>query len=233
MRILALICCLLPLTVSAEKVAKRTCRILFLAAPQSAPQKLFLYDGTTSQEVELPRMNFSPVYEMVGGNIRIRMLPAPVLNPEQVPPEAPEALLPETTGDCYLILSSDPANKVAPVRIQVVNAAADRFKKGQMLWFNLTANDIGGQIGSEQLRLNPNSRQILNAPASSPSPYRVKIGYVIPAEKILRPICETQWQHNPATRMVMFVFNENGEKVPRVMGFSDFRITAPEKPGAP
>lgn len=233
MRILAFICCLLPLIVSAEKVAKRTCRILFLAAPPSAPQKLFLFDGTTSQEVELSRMSFSQIYEIAGGNIRVRMLPSPILDPEQVPPEAPQALIPETTGDCYLILGSDPANKVAPVRIQAVNAATDKFRKGQMLWFNLTTSDIGGRIGTEQLRLSPNSRQILNAPATSASPYRVKIDYVIPDEKILRPICETQWQYNPATRMVMFVFNENGKQVPRVMGFSDFRIPATEKSAAP
>ncbi len=233
MRILALIFCLFPCTVSAEKVAKRTCRILFLAAPQTAPQKLFLFDGTTSQEVELPRMNFSPVYEIAGGNIRALMLPAPLLDPEQVPPGAPEALIPETTGDCYLILGSDPENKVAPVRIQVISAAADQFRKGQMLWFNLTAHEIGGQIGTEKLRLRPDSRQILDAPASSASPYRVKIDYVIPEENLLRPICETQWQHNPATRMVMFVFNESGEKVPRVMGFSDFRIPVPDKPASP
>lgn len=233
MRILALICCLIPWTISAENVAKRTCRILFLAAPPSAPQKLFLFDGTTSQEVELPRMNFSTVYEIAGGNIHVRMLPEPVLNPEQVPTAAPEALIPETTGDCYLILSSDPTNKVAPVRIQAINAATDKFKEGQMLWFNLTSEYIGGQIGTEQLRLSPGSRQTLHAPAPSASSYRVKIDYIIPDEKILRPICETQWQYNPATRMVMFVFKEQGEKVPRVMGFSDFRIPAPEKPVSP
>ncbi len=81
--------------------------------------------------------------------------------------------------------------------------------------------------------MNPNSHQILNAPVSSASPYRVKIGYIIPDEKILLPICETQWHYNPATRMVMFVFNENGEKVPRVMGFSDFRTQDETKLEAP
>jgi len=229
MRLLALIFCLLPLTASAEKSAKRTCRILFLAAPQSAPQKLFLYDGTTSQEVELPRMNFSQLYQIAGGNIGIRLLPEPVLNPEEIPAGAPQAVIPETTGDCYLVLSFDPANPVAPVRIQVIDAGADRFRNGQMLWFNLTANQVGGLIGSQPLRMEPNSRIILNAPAPSASLYRVKIGYVAPDEKVLRPICETQWQFNPATRMVMFVFNESGEKVPRVMGFSDFRVAKDEE----
>ncbi len=233
MRIFILICCLLPLTATAEKVAKRTCRILFLEAPQSAPQKLFLFDGTTYQEVELPRMNFSQVYEIAGGNTRVRMLPAPVLNPEEIPTDAPQAVITETTEDCYLILTSDPTNKVAPVRIQAVNAGTDHFKNGQMLWFNLTTNDIGGLIGTESLRMTPNSRKILNAPAPSATSYHVKIGYVIPDEKVLRPICETQWQHNPATRMVLFVFNEGDEKVPRVMGFSDFRLSEPEKTTEP
>lgn len=232
MRIFALICCLLPLTAAAQQ-AKRSCRILFLAAPQAAPEMLTLFDGTTFQEVELPRMNFSQVYQISGGDIRIRMLPSAVPNSEQVPPEAPEAVIPEDVSDCYLILTSDPANKVTPVRIQVVNATADKFRNGQMLWFNLTTHAVAGMIGSEPLRLNPNSRLILDAPATSNSFYRVKVDYVIPSEKVLRPICETQWQHNPATRMVMFVFNENGEDVPRVMGFSDFRQRVPEKPSVP
>lgn len=233
MRVLVLICCLLPLTASAGKEGKRTCRILFLAAPPSAPQTLFLFDGKTSQEVDLPRMNFSQVYEIAGGDIRVRMLSSPVQNAKQVPLEAPEAVISESIRDCYLILSNAPANKVAPVRIQVVNAAADQFKNGQMLWFNLTANEVRGMIGSEPLRLSQNSRLILNPPASSASSYRVKIDYITPSEKLLRPICETQWQHNPATRMVMLVFNENGENVPRVMGFSDFRAGATETTSAP
>lgn len=229
MRIFILICCLLPLTAAAEKAAKRTCRILFLNAPQSAPQKLFLFDGKTYQEVELPRMNFSQVYEIAGETTFVRMLTAPVVNPEQIPTDAPQASITEATRDCYLILTSDPSNKVAPVRIQTVNAGTDLFKNGQMLWFNLTANDIGGLIGTESLRIPPHSREILNAPAPSATSYSVKIAYIIPHENLLRPICETQWQHNPATRMVFFVFNQGQEKVPRVMGFSDFRLSEPEK----
>jgi hypothetical protein len=208
-------------------VAKRTCRILFLAAPQSAPQKLFLHDGKTSQEVELPRMNFSPIYEIMPGNIRVHMLPAPVLDAGEIPAGAPVAEIPESIRDCFIILGSDPTNSIAPVRLQVINAGSNQFKNGQMLWFNLTANQVGGIIGSESLRMAPHSRAILNAPASSASSYRVKIGYIVPDEKVLRPICETQWQFNPATRMVMFVFNQSGENVPRVMGFSDFRVAVP------
>jgi hypothetical protein len=233
MRLLFIICCLLPVTALAEKEAKRTCRILFLAAPSSAPQKLFLFDGKVSQEVNLPRMNFSQVYEIAGGNVRLYLLPAPVVKAEEIPAAAPQAVITEDTADCYLILRNDPANPVAPARMQVVNAGQDRFRNGQMLWFNLTTYQLAGVIGSESLRMKSNSRTILNAPASSASAYRVKIGYITPEDQALRPICETQWQFNPATRMVMFVFEQADEKVPRVMGFSDFRIAKPERPASP
>jgi hypothetical protein len=208
----------------AQKVSPRTCRILFLEAPASAPQKLFLFDGVSSQEVDLPRMNFSQVYDIAAGNTRLLLLPAPVTKPEEIPAGAPEVTIPESIGDCYLIVSSNPANKIAPVSIQVVNASANQFKNGQMFWFNLTQNNIGGQIGSQALRLAPSSRKIIDAPALSATSYVAKIGYVISGETNIQPICETQWQHNPDSRMVVFVFNQNHNATPRVMGFSDFRI---------
>lgn len=208
----------------AQKTATRTCRILFLEAPATAPKKLFLFDGVTSQEVELPSMNFSQPYEIVGGKTGVSLLPAPVAKPEEIPADAPMVAIPETFSDCYLILSSDPANEVAPVRIQLVDASSGKFKNGQMLWFNLTENTVGGQIGSQTLRLPPMAKKITDAPASSAGSYPAKIGYAVPGEKTVRPICETQWQHNPRTRMVMFVFEQTPNAIPRVMGFSDFRM---------
>ncbi|MDP4626178.1 MAG: hypothetical protein NWT08_13705 [Akkermansiaceae bacterium] len=226
MRTLSVLLVLLLFAASAfaEKAATRTCRILFLEAPASAPKKLFLFDGATSQEVELPSMNFSPAYEIAGGRTGVSLLPAPVAKPEEIPAGAPMVAIPESFSDCYLILSSDPANKIAPVRIQLVDASVGKFKNGQMLWFNLTKNMIVGQIGTRALRLSPSAKKITGAPASSASSYAAKIGYVIPGEKTVRPIFETQWQHNPRTRMVMFIFEQTPNAAPRVMGFSDFRL---------
>ena len=56
--------------------ADRTCRILFLGAPDKAPEKLQLFDGAASREVELPRMSFSPVYQLRSGAGALALLPS-------------------------------------------------------------------------------------------------------------------------------------------------------------
>ncbi len=241
MRILALIFCLLPFTSLAEKAPGRTCRILFLEGPASAPQKLFLYDGTTCQEVELPRMNFSKVYDIAAGAVTLHLLTGPVTKPEQVSPLAPAAAVPETIADCYLILFSAPtsnqtgapANAVAPIHIQVVDAGADKFKPGQMLWFNLTKNNIRGNIGSQRLVMPGISRAILNAPATTSEDYPVQIEYTTPEDPRHRPVCETRWRHDPRSRSVVFIYSQGGRAYPRVTGFPDYRPPAPKKEGAP
>ena len=231
MRLLALLCCFLPLALTAqEKKGDRTCRILFLGAADSDPEKLYLHDGTTGQEVELPRLNLSKVYELPAGALTLKMLPALPAEGQPVPAGAPSAALPETIGDCYLLLSPDAANKVAPVRMQVIDASVDRFKPGQMLWFNLTANDVGGSVGSQQLVLKTRSKLILDPPATKVDSYNVNLTFRIPGKEALYPLCETQWNHDPATRTIVFVVTEPGSRTPRVMGFPDHRVSSGKNP---
>lgn len=206
-----------------QSPAKHTCRILFLDGPDSAPDTLHLFDGTASREVELPRMNFSQVYELKPGNLVLRLLPEAVDDPEQVPPGAPSARIPAAVTDFYLLVTSDPGNAVAPVRLQVINANADRLKRGQMLWFNLTGNTIGGTVGSEKLVIQPNARTILDPPARTNTNYPVNLAFRIPGKEHLYPLCETRWRHDPRSRSVAFVITKPGVRTPRVMVFPDYR----------
>jgi hypothetical protein len=231
MRFLAFLCCFLPLALTAqEKKGDRTCRILFLGAADSDPEKLYLHDGTTAQEVELPRMNLSKVYELPKGALTLRMLSTLPAEGQPVPPTAPSAAVPETTGDFYLLLSPDAANKVAPVRMQVIDASSDRFKPGQMLWFNLTANDVGGSVGKQQLALKTRSKVMLDPPATALESYNVNLTFRIPGKDALYPLCETQWNHDPATRTIVFVVTEPGSRTPRVLGFPDHRVSSGKNP---
>jgi hypothetical protein len=201
----------------------RTCRILFLGAASDSPKSLLLFDGSASQEVELPRMNLSPIYQVPGGAIVLRLLEKEPANPEEIPAGAPRVTVGDGVGDIYLLVSHDPNNKVIPVSMQVINADQKTFRKGQSLWFNLTANRIGGKLGSEKIVLEPNSRTISKAPAKDAVNYPVELYYQIAGDNRLWPLCETQWQHNPAGRTVVFVITEAGNRVPRIMGFPDFR----------
>jgi hypothetical protein len=231
MRLLFLILLVItPLSAMArQEAASRTCRVLFLARPADAPKNLFLFDGSASQEVELGSMSFSPVYQLPPGDITLALLsqpPAPAAGnnrPPVIPSGAPKAAVKEAIADFYLIVSSDPANTVAPVRMQVINANAGSFKTGQMMWFNLTESLVGGIVGSNKLRIQPNSREILDAPANGPEDYPVNIHFLPPGKQLTEPLCETRWIHDPRSRSVFFVYNEPGRIVPRIIGIPDFR----------
>jgi len=225
-RLLALIFALSVLG-TTPSMAGRTCRVLFLAAPDNAPEKLQLFDGKASQEVELPQMNLSPVYKLPAGELVIRLLTTAPLKPEEVSPDAPKAAVPESLTDFYLLVSSDPANKIVPVKLQVIDADASKFRPGQMLWFNLTPNSVGGQVGTEQLAMAANSKAIMNAPASKNEDYNVNLSFRMPGNEVLYPLCETKWRHDPRSRSVLFVIPQAGSRSPRVLGFPDFR--EPEK----
>jgi len=216
--------------VHAEKPSHRTCRILFLNGPESAPDTLHLHDGTRSQEVDLPRMNLSKVYDLPEGPLTLRFLKQPVTDPKNLPTNAPHAIVAETMRDLYLLVTSDPSNTTAPVKIQVINANADQLKAGQMLWFNLTEQDIGGVVGSQKLVLRGLSRQVMEAPSNKSEGYAVNLNYRRAGSEALYPLCETQWQHDPRSRSLAFVMTENGARTPRIMVFPDYREAAKEEP---
>jgi hypothetical protein len=234
MRILLLFI-FLGVTLHAAETSPRTLRILFLSGPADAPEKLHLFDGVSSQEVELTRMGFSPVYKIMGGDLTIALLPKPPpATPEPgatsvVPVGAPTAAVSEGTNDFYLIVSSDPSNQVAPVKMQVINANPDKFMPGHQLWFNLTDSRIGGMIGTRKLVIEPNSRVILDPPATQAEDYHVNIQYVSPGKERAEPLCETNWTHQPKSRNVYFVVKTPGSVIPRIMGFPDFRSEEKEK----
>jgi hypothetical protein len=220
---------LILLTEASAATAPRTCRILFLGATKEAPETLVLHDGIGSQKVELPRMNLSPIYQVPGGPLVLRLLDKEPAKPEEIPAEAPKVALAEGTGDFYLLVSTDPKNKLIPVAMQVINADQASFRKGQSLWFNLTPHRVGGKLGIEKFVLDPNSRKISAAPVQGAENYPVELYYQIAGDNRLWPLCETQWQHNPAGRTVVFVLNEAGSKVPRILGFPDFRAEEEKK----
>ena len=227
---LFLIFLLLPAAVLAAKAPEHTCRILFLGGPDDAPTTLQLFDGAKCREVDLPRMNFSKVYQLPGGPLKLCLLPAPPADPAKVAAGAPTVTVAEGTTDFYLLVTSDPANTVAPVRMQVINAGADKLKLGQTLWFNLTKSPVGGTLGSEKLAIQPAARAILNAPTSGNRDYPVNLTFRIPGNERLYPLCETRWRHDPRSRSVAFIITENGHRSPRVMVFPDYREPPAAKP---
>lgn len=206
----------------AQEKATRTCRILFLGAPPDAARTIFLHDGTQAREVELPRMNLSDVYPLPTGPLTLRLLQKAPIDGAPIATGAPQVTVDEATKELYLLISADPENKVTPLRMQVINANSDSFAKGQMMWYNLSSNRVGGQVGSQKLAMDPKSRVILDAPAKGNADYNVNLSYYIPGREALYPLCETKWHHDPKARGIYFIVNHPGSRTPRVMGFPDY-----------
>lgn len=218
------LCILLSGLLCMEAAAQRTCRILFLGAPDDAPESLQLFDGTGSREVALPRMNFSEVYTLPSGPITLRLLEKAPEKPEDIPADSPKAAIGEKVTDFYLLVSADPSNETLSVSMQVIDANSANFRKGQIMWFNLTDSTVGGKLGSQELALEPKSRQTSNAPTSENKPYHVDIYFQRPGAEKAWPLCETVWLHDPTSRTVMFVLPQGAKQAPRIMSFSDFRM---------
>jgi hypothetical protein len=228
MKLLFLILALLPTAALAQKAKDHTCRILFLSRPSTAPNKIHLFDGTGSVEVDLPRMNFSKVYKLRPGALRLHLLPSPLDDPEKVPSGAPTATVSENITDFYLLVTSDPANPVVPMRMQIINAGADKLKAGQMLWFNLTKKAVAGRVGSEKLVIKPASRVTLDPPAIGNKDYPVKLYFRLPDSELNHPLCQNRWRHDPRSRSVAFIITEPGVRTPRILIFPDYRSKAKE-----
>jgi len=201
----------------------RTCRVLFLAAPENAPKSIYLNDGAKTQQVELPALNLSNVYELAPGNITLRLLPSLPTEQQPIPAGSPSVAVPEAINDCYLLVASDPRNTVTPLRCKIVDANPGGFHLGQMMWLNLTPYLVGGQLGSRTLRLKPNSQCIVDSPKEVAGSYPVKIGYDPGNDKKAAMIVSTEWPHNPSGRNVIFVMMLPNSKIPRIKGYSDYR----------
>jgi len=205
---------------AAEK-SSRSCRILFIGGDEG-PAKLTLFDGTSSREVELTRMGFSPTYRFSPGDLTLTLLPKPPGTPPVIAAGAPKVALPAAITDFYLIISSDPTNKVTPVKMQLINASTGSFPPGHMLWFNLTKNRIVGTLGTRKLDLGANASLMADPPASGYADYHVRIHYLPPGAERTEPLCETNWTHDPRSRTVNFIIARSGG-APRILGFPDYR----------
>jgi hypothetical protein len=224
MRLILLFLFLVPMLHAQER--GHTCRTLFLNGPQQAESDYYLFDGIRSQKIELPRLSLSPVYDIRPGDVKLWLLTSPVQKPDEIPEGAPSVVVPAGTFDFYLLISRDPANKILPLRMQLVNANHDRIGRGEMLWFNLTPKYLVGEIGRSSLKLPPMKSVLVKEPALERGGYPVEIYFRVPDDERTHPLIESQWRHDPRSRSI--VFDEGKRRAPRIMSFSDFRMPKEE-----
>jgi hypothetical protein len=211
----------------AQAAPERTCRIVFPDRPQDAPRSLHLFDGKQSQEVELPSMNLSPVYGLAPGAIQLKLLNAKVGSPKDVPADAPSVEVAADCADLILLVSSDPDNKTAAVKMELVDLGSENFKTGQTLWANHSDKTIEAKLGAQTVSLEPESSKIVDAPLSengvaASGYYTATFTYQAQPDAAPEPITEQQWWHDANSRHLGFIVNTGG-KLPKIYFYRDFR----------
>lgn len=222
--------CVLSAAPNTGKGASRTCRIVYLSAPETLPEKVFLHDGTQAHPVELPTKNLSPEYQIPDGDVTVRLLTRELAENEQPPGGAPSASIPKDIKDCYLIVTHQEGD--VPMQVRMVGANLDTFPLGRMLWINLTPVQIEGTVGEAKILIQADGTEMADAPAAGYANYRVKLGFLSPETKRVEPLVSSLWRHNPEARSVVFVVMKPEKDMPRLVSFSDERAAktpAPKK----
>ena len=166
-----------PAFAQEKKKPKKTCRIVFINKPSNAPDKAFLFDGKTSQEVLLPTRNLSEVFYLEGGDVTIGFSTTPVAEGEEFPSGAPIAKIPESYSNVYILLHADPTNKVLPFKIKVVSIDGMSLRKGQTLWINTTRYQLAAKTGDTKFIIPPAKLKVAEAPMRDHGFYLAQFAY--------------------------------------------------------
>ncbi len=230
MKFIPVICLLLSLDLSfaQDKFQDHTCRILFLKRPREVPQEMFLFDGTASQKVELPSMNFSPVYTLKGGDIVLHFSPNTINSSEEIPSGAPRVEIPARIVDFYLLIAHDPENKVAPIKALVIDVGNEKIKAGETLWINLTPHTIAAKLGSEIITVNPNSRLVGKPPLITSGYYNAEFQFMAKDTNTYQPLMKKSWWLDINSKNLGFIY-DNGTHIPKIVSFRDQRDLELEK----
>lgn len=210
-------------TTETKEEQNRTCRIIFPERLNDSPKFAHLYDGKSSQLVELPTMNFSPVISLAGGEITLLMATEPVTDPKKLPATTPKLIIPEDADDFYILVTPDTENLTLPLKMEIIILREADHKFGETLWINKTKHQISANLGESKITVAPESETISKVPLEKNGYYRAEFTYQINGEGDFKKITEQQWWHDAKSRHLGYVV-DSGNTLPKIMIFRDFRI---------
>lgn len=218
----------LPVFSQQESEKKRTCRIIFPERTQDAPTEAYIFDGTTSQKVLLPNLNFSDVIELPLGEITIYMTPNAIVDPKVIPEGLPSVSIPANQTDLYFLIFNDTKNQSLPIRIQSVNIDKNEFKPGETMWFNFTNRKIAAKLGQTDFLIDPQKSGISKTPMPKSGYYLAQFAYKEVTDANYSPIMKKSWWHDEFSKNIGFVIDA-GDRLPKIFTFRD-RRSAEAKP---
>jgi hypothetical protein len=203
----------------------RTCRIIFPDRPRNAPEHVQLFDGTASRKVLLASMNFSDVVTLPAGDLVLGMTADPVAKGGELPEGAPTVKVHGSITDFYLIVVSDPDNKILPVRMLPVDAGDERPKTGQTLWVNLTTHSITLNLASGSLIVPPGERIVGEPPLAASGYYKAEFLYQPDGKGEFLPLMTKSWWFDANSCHLGFIM-DSGRRLPTIFTIRDKRTPA-------
>ena len=167
-------------------------------------------------------MNFSAVIELPKGDITVGLIPNSIDDPEAFPEGAPTAKIPAQQTDLYLLLSSDPNNKILPIKIKTLNIDNTKLKPGHTLWINLSKHNIAAQMGTEQVIIPPKKITISSPPLTTSGYFLAQFRYQRDAKDKFLPIMKKSWWFDATSKNLGFIV-DTGARMPKIFTLRDRR----------
>jgi len=183
---------------------------LYFQAPQEAPKEVYLVNAQSRQQVKitLPRKFFSPTYTLPKGGSLYYILPTPLKEQDQIPPETPQVKIPHKWGQVALLAAYHPKNSHLPIKLIPINASQAGFSGGDILFVNYTKALISGKIGTKELTLNPRKTVKVSKPAPDQESYRSLLYYRMNQSEPDRIFLSQAWRQSDRRRKLVFVYPE-------------------------
>ncbi|MFU8771891.1 MAG: hypothetical protein ACNA8H_05665 [Anaerolineales bacterium] len=219
---LLLTACLPLIAEVAQEQTKRTCRILYVADSSETISEAYLFDGTTSQKLHLPKMNFSEVIELPTGDLKLSLLSEPGNAPGGFPESAPAVNLTDKVTDFFLLVTGDPDNTYLPVKLTLIDISNNRLKPGETLWINYTDNKISAVLGEDELTILPMKRAISRSSLKKSGYYKAEFTYQREADGDFLPIMRKSWWHDSSSKNLGFIV-QTSARLPKIFTIRDHR----------
>lgn len=216
----------------AQPASARSVRLLYVEAPESAPAALFVVVGKEVSRVDLPRLAISSgKAEVPDSAVRLRLAERAPSREYPLPADAPAVDLPPGSGDVLLVLLPSGQPGSLGLRAQPVDFSPARLPDGGVLWLNLSSRVLDARLGSAGARVPPGQVRPMVPGAAPGAAYPVLVD-LAPSEPGVEPtpLVRSTWLRDPGRRQLLFVLDDPGRAVPRVVAVPHRPPPPPEPP---
>ena len=220
------------LAAAPEASSSRSLRLVYVQAPEDAPEKIFLVAGSVIKEIALPRMSLSPQrLDLPAGPVRVFAATKAPTRDNPLPADAPFVDIPETMSSVLVVLLPD--GKSGPLGFQMLPVEFSRsaVPEGAVMWFNLTERTLFAKLGSAQGVIAPRRSGVVMPSGKPGDSYVVMVDLSTDAGSAETvPLMRTRWSKQLRRRDLQFVINDATRIFPRVVCIPEVMEDEPESP---